>query len=362
MNKEQLHDVFKPKFDSFNHWFSKNLDSMYPLDACTQTTFNEANLTSNFLKTLWMEDKDGQIAAWDEFPVPKGTRLDDPSSRGKVDSIIVDHVEKQIFLLESKRLRQLNKKYPDETVADTQDDPASLMSDLAREFVIANSDILPNRIWKPGEPFNPLKEEYEDYRVFGLGLCGIWAKDGVRTESDVESAFIRGGTSLLKQHPALNVIDLSEGIVFVSEIKGKFPEKVSSQWQFFTLLYVWEIQRLPQHFRSLNNALCVDDLIQELQDSFGIVSEQREAYWYLYPSEFVGTFVRGRENKNKLWIYKHNNQIELFAYSEKDGRAICLPQDFLPKGKYISKTINSDDAVSALGSVFAKIVDLNKRS
>ena len=251
MNKTELTSIFEPLFENYNEQLANNLKILYPLDSDTDTTFNEANFTSNFIKSLYLNQVSSNLATWDEFPVPKGMRIEKPSKAGMIDSLIIDHEHKRIYLLEAKRLRQLNSKHPYETVSDIKDNPASLISDMARVYQVANSDILPRRIWKADRIFEPLGAEYADYRIFGLALCGIWTKDHPYDEIRIEEVFVTSGNSLINQNPAFGAISLQNGVTLVEEIRGVSPPKVSKKWQFFTLLHVWEIER-PNYNYSRN--------------------------------------------------------------------------------------------------------------
>lgn len=386
---------FETVFLGFAKRHQKLFDYLYPA-AGRDKGFTEASLTSDFLAALSDEVTLKDCAFWSEFPVPDRFNIARDNSRSKNDTNHIDALainQESIFLIESKYLMT--------SISGKQ--IRSLAHDALREACfLLESDELSSRIWSDPNHSKPIsKVEYGRRKKYGVLLGNFWIKlpnyngrGGTQDyHGDPELFFakklmsaLRGSESLWNKSPIVNVpfpfkygVDMER--VFVSEIHCN--DSRLAGYKYFVAAYYFEIDSNLGKIRdavkplgtvgplSSNNASSSArpnsanlDAIKDKMKQLPIVIEERAKFWYLYPSRFIGSYVKGADIKNKLWVYKSGHPCKLYAYSQDSShaRSINLPAWFIQdadNNEWVSMDISSDSVVEDLKRVFEEIIRLN---
>lgn len=153
------HDKFEKLFTAYRDNYVRIFNLLYP--AKNSTGFTERNLSVNFAKAY--EAMHPSAITWYEFQFGENNDL-------HYDAIIIDPVEKEILLIESKRF---NKK--------------SKINEVKKDI---------HRINKIGSSAPADKEEFSgridnlsEYTIYGVILADVWVKEKSTTKRKIWEAF-----------------------------------------------------------------------------------------------------------------------------------------------------------------------------
>ena len=135
---------FKNIFDEYKKYYECIFDVFYP--SKNSTGFTERNLSVNFSKAY--EKLNPKAITWFEFQFGEKNNL-------HYDALIINRETKELFLIESKRFSNLDKK-----VNEVQND----IIRIKEAITIYNSD------------FESRIPQFNDYTIYGIILTDVWTE------------------------------------------------------------------------------------------------------------------------------------------------------------------------------------------
>ena len=153
--------IFKNICSQYKNNYDKILKIIYP--AKKYMGFTERNLTVNFSKAYDKVYSNDEIATWFEFTFGNDSKKDDLH----LDCIIINKTQKNIFLIEAKRFRNIRKL-------------RSTGWDIRRLF-----EVYDNR----EAEFNKRLIDINDYSFYGIILADIWVKPKQRDKKVIMDEF-----------------------------------------------------------------------------------------------------------------------------------------------------------------------------
>lgn len=327
-----MNNHFKQVFDGYVSEYKRNLCEFYPCETDAQATLPEANLTTSFLLSCRLKGPYSESFVWNEFSV-KGMCVEPGRQGSNMDGFLLDKNKKHILLIESKRLKYSKEK----GLHNEKDDGViTLSSDMAREINVANSMIFPTRIWncEADHPFTSLGIGYNQYRTFGVSLVSTWIENGCLTKEIyaqsfkdyLDRAFVNTRLSQALCGLGLPNVNSSSGWLFCEDISALFPLLQKKRWQYFVLMYVWEIEKREiseQAFAKVAPVNLAPPLMgREAFDCFllhstnGLIDYGKKCpvYTYLWPHCFANQMSDKKRYKNndlQLWIDYKTDKIVL---------------------------------------------------
>lgn len=326
MDKETKKD-FSKLFTSFVKEYRRNLLGMYPCDPDSKATLAEANLTTSFFVASKREDAFKDAVAWNEYSV-KGQRVEsekEGSDGGNMDGFLLDSKGKRILLIESKRMK-LQKNYTLES------DNGSLVSDLAREINVANSDVFPSRIWasSSSEGFELLGSKYRDYRTFGVALASLWVKKVVLAEERVKDLFLKyikdnlanEGIDQELVNLELPLVTTESAFCDVKDLSDLFPKLKDGPWSYYLILFAWEINRpgfayhdYPLLPRNITKIQMHEEKSDNIYPLLGTLQSEGEIFCF-------------KKNSGSDWAYiwplAYRNQMANLSSRERNARQVWI--------------------------------------
>ena len=143
--------MFEKVFNEYQNVYLGILDNFYP--SVGSTGFQERNLTVNFSKA-YEKVINGNAISWFELQFGEKNNL-------HLDCVIIDKINKRIFLIEAKRYSAPKRK------------KASVTADIERiEGFIKDSFLQDERF-----------QNYQDYQLFGVILGDVWFKESKSKEA-----------------------------------------------------------------------------------------------------------------------------------------------------------------------------------
>lgn len=140
----KMESQFNKVFDIYQKRYESILDVLYP--AKNNTGFTERNLSVNFANAY--EATHPGSVTWYEFQFGEKNNL-------HLDAVIVNRAEKEILLIESKRLKNATKQV------------AEIEEDIHRIFFTKD-------VYR--EEFEARIDDFLDYAIYGVILADVWTE------------------------------------------------------------------------------------------------------------------------------------------------------------------------------------------
>ena len=203
---------FQEVFRSYGEIYNHILSTIYP--AKKNTGFPERNLSVNFSKAYEqiMGNKNHDVVSWFEFQFGENDRY-------HVDMVLLDNTTKELFIIESKRFSNPNKKMEE------------IGEDIKRIHLFKNELIKEQKLQEEQIRIN--MEEIN--HIYGVILADVWLETPLKREiyrSYQNNSFMRDFANKLKYYGKLNES------YYCLDVVGKY-KWIDNNYKLVS--FVWEL-------------------------------------------------------------------------------------------------------------------------